>query len=241
MRHAKTFVDFYKMLPVLNRVFDSKSLITWRGQIFHIDSVFGDQPGIIASLLRDPYGLRYTRLPPNSVIYDLGAHIDSFAVMARDCFPDATIVCVEPSPPNLRLLRKNEPFAEILPFATVRDGSIFIDEAVASSTREESSKGAEVKAVSLDTLLKRENHVDLLKIDIEASERELLQNAFQETLRKIDKIVMEVHTWKHADNKQWIIQWAQKQTYCYEWRDSEILFMAMIMREYSFYGMTKPT
>jgi FkbM family methyltransferase len=52
-----------------------------------------------------------------------------------------------------------------------------------------------IKSISLDTLIKTNNIdvVDILKIDVEGSEFEILENISEETLQKINQITVEFH------------------------------------------------
>ena len=56
----------------------------------------------------DCYGLRSVGFVPD-VVVDLGANIGVFARYAREMFPAASIVCVEPNPDNFDLLRRHVP------------------------------------------------------------------------------------------------------------------------------------
>ena len=51
----------------------------------------------------------------------------------------------------------------------------------------------DVKVLSLDEILREVKKVDLLKIDIEGSEREVFESISTETLDKIQCIFLEIH------------------------------------------------
>jgi FkbM family methyltransferase len=53
----------------------------------------------------DTYGLRTCNFTPDTV-YDIGAHIGCFAALAREVWPTAKIVSIEPDPDNFERLSK---------------------------------------------------------------------------------------------------------------------------------------
>lgn len=63
-------------------------------------------------ITRDTYRLASITESPK-YIYDIGAHIGTFATHAHEKFPSAHIVCVEPVDDNFTLLKSNAWFAEL--------------------------------------------------------------------------------------------------------------------------------
>jgi FkbM family methyltransferase len=131
------------------------------------------------------------------VIVDVGAHIGCFALA---CLHRGArkVICYEPDPGNLRVLRRNlAPYrgrAEVHPEAVW-----FGDQATVHMSEEGSYTamhsvvefGRAVKAVRLDDVLNRFLSVRMLKLDCEGSEFPILRTS--EKLRLVQEIVGEVH------------------------------------------------
>jgi FkbM family methyltransferase len=141
-----------------------------------------------------------------STILDLGANIGMTAIYFHRCFPNAELVCVEPIPKNLDVLRENLRLnavnATIISDAiNPTDGVVQMEIAekdyghrVAKVDKISSRKCIEVPAVSIHTLLRRLkwDRISLLKIDIEGHEKLLLsENA--SWLEMVDVMCIECH------------------------------------------------
>jgi FkbM family methyltransferase len=55
----------------------------------------------------DCYGLKSSPVQNPRVVVDVGAHVGGFALLARKTWPDARIICYEPSARNVRMLSRN--------------------------------------------------------------------------------------------------------------------------------------
>jgi len=67
----------------------------------------------------DTYKLRSLKCQPD-VIFDIGANLGMFTTFARELFPNALIVAVEPHPPNFAFLTKNTP----------HENAVFLEKAI---------------------------------------------------------------------------------------------------------------
>lgn len=117
-------------------------------------------------------------------------------------FPGADLVCVEPIPENLRLLKQNLAMNAV--HATVIeaaidpiDGSVLprdYGHKVAANTGASASATLKVEALSVPTLLQRLawDRIGLLKVDIEGHEAILFANNC-EWLSVVDVICIECH------------------------------------------------
>jgi FkbM family methyltransferase len=119
-------------------------------------------------------------LPDPKTIVDAGAHIGLASVFFANLFPSAKIIAIEPNPRNFRLLQENAaPYPNIHTIhaaAWPRHANLEIDELGTSwaSTVHESPNGA-IPGIPLSSLAAK---VDILKIDVEGSEKEIFeQNA----------------------------------------------------------------
>lgn len=95
-------------------------LIQYRGMWLRRDMFAQDQEIVEDVIHDDSYQTRHYDMSKWKLVIDVGAQIGSFACKVHAANPDCKIVCVEPSPDNLRVLRKNVGhFAEIVPKAMV--------------------------------------------------------------------------------------------------------------------------
>ena len=156
-----------------------------------IDSL-GDEFAPLAGLA-DPAGL----------IVDAGGYIGTAALKLAALFPQSRIICLEPSPENLALLREN----------TARVGNIVVMAAALAATRGEAvlrdagsgewgfsiatGMGAELARVPTVTIADILAHEDrdrlfVLKLDVEGAERDILA-ASAGWLDRTEIVIAELH------------------------------------------------
>lgn len=169
---------------------------------------------------QDAYRTRLlpTRGGPAEVVFDIGAHIGTFARLWHERNPEARIVCVEACPENLVALRANVgEFAEVVhaactyapgrvvlrnavrPDCESTGGSIVVQEADLEESRlcAEAAKywddRRELPTVTLEDLLQRFqlDHIDVLKLDCEGSEFSILGET--PSLSRIGAVIGEYH------------------------------------------------
>ena len=152
--------------------------------------------------LKEEYAMNLDFDP--QLIIDCGANIGLTAVYYKNLFPNAKIICIEPESANYELLLKNtEPYKEIVcyqagvwnrsTYLTVEDiglgnwGFIVkeIDHEIPGS----------IKGISLGDIMKENNIdvIDILKIDIEGSEKEVFETNYDEWLSKTRFLAVELH------------------------------------------------
>jgi len=147
-------------------------------------------------------------LDEGSVVVDCGAHIGLFAIHAAKRCPKGEVVCAEPSPLNLELLRRNvrqnhlsnvRVLAWGLAGKAGRAGIHFTGEYSTDYLKEPvigeaSSFEVPVELHTLDELFRagEVSHCDLLKMDIEGMELETLR-AGTAALRATSQIILEIH------------------------------------------------
>lgn len=142
----------------------------------------GDLGALYGIFLDGAYDTVRKVIPPGSVhsIIDLGAHIGLSALYWAWQFPDARLVCVEPNPANVRLLRRNLAWlgdrARILEAAVSdRSGKSWFRDGPSSLTGHLVHDGVgdyHVQCLTLEEIIARcgLDAVDLLKVDIEGAE-----------------------------------------------------------------------
>lgn len=162
---------------------------------------------ILSVVHDDEYKTSKMTYKKGDTFIDIGAHIGSWAKLMQHLVDDANIICVEPIPENIGILKANTNYtAKILMKAisgqsnqTVKinygdntEGGKhhkFIGEVVGFAGEEY----IEVPTISLNDLLKDVDHVRVMKLDCEGAEHEAFEGASVETLKKIDYLIGEYH------------------------------------------------
>lgn len=155
-------------------------------------------------ILHGVYNQEYVRsLRDVRLVVDAGAHIGLAAVQFATWFPDAQIVAIEPSDRNVSVLRRNAaPYGNI----TVVHGALWsrstnlkINNPDSNSTgfRVQEAENGPIPGVTIPELMARfgRDRLDLLKIDIEGSEKEIFESSTEEWLPTTRMICIELHDW----------------------------------------------
>ncbi len=138
------------------------------------------------------------------VIVDCGANIGLASVYFKNKYPQAKIISVEPASSNFEMLVKNtEKYDDIhcLQAGIWNKNAILkvVDNGYGEwgfMTEEVDTEGPDtIKSVSIDGLMEKYNldHIDILKIDIEGSEKELFEKNYEKWLPKVKVILIELH------------------------------------------------
>lgn len=137
------------------------------------------------------------------VIIDGGANIGLLALLLANRYPKATIICIEPDKENFAILKQN----------TINYKNIFCENAGLwdKDTKlkvhdkynkgkwgiivEEDIEDGAVLSLSLDTLVEKYSiqQIDILKLDIETSEKQLFTDNYMNWLLLTKTIVIELH------------------------------------------------
>ena len=153
---------------------------------------------------------------PGGVVIDVGAHIGTFSVPLCARFPGVRVLAFEPDPTNFQCLEKSiaanafSPETIMTQQAAVYSHSGELSFTVGATTTTGSIEGAGfflenadgerivVQAVSLDHILDSSgiDSCALLKLDCEGSEYAIFENLSDETLCRIERLVMEIHPTK---------------------------------------------
>lgn len=135
------------------------------------------------------------------VIVDIGANIGAFALQARQIFPHAIVVAIEPAKKTCDMLAES---------VSLNDAHIIVEEAAvagSAGTRvlfhadtnnkhslldEVGDHGGEpVRCITLDSLIDQYGTIDLLKLNCEGAELEIC--AASEKLAQVELIAVECH------------------------------------------------
>ena len=141
---------------------------------------------------------------PQSIV-DAGAHIGLFSVLMKNKFPDSRIVCIEPDRSNYETLTQN--LAGYPNIQTVQAGLWnsttkleLVDRYHAGHsalTVKENIEHGTIPGVTITSLMEdfRLKSIDVLKIDIETSEKVVFLDNYEEWLPKVRLIIIELHDW----------------------------------------------
>lgn len=139
------------------------------------------------------------------VIIDAGANIGLFTVFIKNKFPDARIICIEPDTNNFEWLKMNTSSLKKVEYEKAGLWSKSTHLKISDKYEmgkwalvvEESDMETELMACSMDDLMNKYNltKIDILKIDIETSERVLFSSNYENWLPKVKMIIIELHDW----------------------------------------------
>lgn len=152
--------------------------------------------------LAQSYNLNYG-LNPKTII-DCGANIGLSAVYFANRFPEAKIIAIEPEASNYKLLESNtKKYNNIFCVESgvwnkstnliIKEKGLgnwgFVVEEVPYSNKET------IPAISINDILERYGieEIDILKIDIEGSEKEVFEENFEKWLGKTKVLIIELH------------------------------------------------
>jgi FkbM family methyltransferase len=140
------------------------------------------------------------------VIVDAGANIGMATLYFARTFPKAKVIAIEPEPSNFALLQRNcaglENVTLIEGALWPTPGTLIIEDEDAEkwgmSVTEASSmpgRAGSISAITIPEILKRFaiSEIDLLKLDIEGSERDLFLGSPQDWLGRVAMISIELH------------------------------------------------
>ncbi len=181
--------------------------VTYRtrsGLTFRCRGGTSDVTEVVAIVSGHEYDPRFLELPEGSVVLDLGANIGAFVAYVTLLNSGRRLIghAFEPYAPNFELLEVNcalngtDAFALHPVAVTGTDGTVLLDasgdpDAVHVTT----GGGTPVRSVRLDTFCRDHGleHVDLLKMDVEGSEYEIVESAWETISSTVQRIVLEYH------------------------------------------------
>jgi FkbM family methyltransferase len=158
-------------------------------------------------VFRDIFLFNEFKLPIDAdpkLIIDAGAYIGLSSLYYSFQFPDAQIIAVEPESSNFDILTKN---TELHSKIKRINSGIWYKNARLKIVDSQSEKWAftvqevdesdldGIKAITIDEILEDSGYseIDILKIDIEGSEKEIFSRNSENWLKKVKIIVLELH------------------------------------------------
>ncbi len=184
--------------------------------IFRADTA--DENTINATYKEDEYKFQTMVPAAGDWMIDGGGYVGSTAILYAQLFPQAKIICVEPLPENVQLIKKNiernglSDRIILVPMAmwsvsgqlvkvyyrdtsTVGQVHRFVASAFKQYHETVAEENAQVLTVSLHNLIVEYDigNIRFLKMDMEGAEYEALNTLFSEDLAKIQTMVGEYH------------------------------------------------
>ncbi|MBS1731183.1 MAG: FkbM family methyltransferase [Bacteroidetes bacterium] len=139
------------------------------------------------------------------VIVDAGANIGLFSILMKNKFPSATIISIEPDKENFEFMKKN---LHAYPDIKFVHAGVWSEDALLAmiDDKDRGKSGVMLKkdmetgtiqGYSIQSIMSKFNvdKIDILKIDIECSEKELFAHHYEAWLSKTKMIVIELHDW----------------------------------------------
>jgi len=161
------------------------------------------------------------QLPENPIVVDIGANAGFFDFILLSKVPDAVVFAFEPMPANVQRLSKTidkntrlKKNIHLHQMAVTGKEQEFLDifmedtdenQVVASvfaGFNKSNTKGICVPCISLTRIFSNNNleKIDLLKMDCEGSEYDIIYNTSPELIKKITRMVVEVHDMDEQQN-----------------------------------------
>lgn len=181
--------------------------IKWRHRPVHLRKKTTDLFVFKQIFAYDQYGgKRLKELDNVKTIIDLGANIGLSPLYFKMQYPNARIIALEPEKKNYDLLVKN--VSGLTDVHCLNNAiwnvntnlgiyNIGLGEYGFVVNEQNESKVGNVRAVTMDEIIERFQikTIDVLKIDIEGSEKELFSGNCESWLPKVRSIVIELHDW----------------------------------------------
>lgn len=174
-------------------------------------------------------------ISPKTII-DGGANIGLAAIYFSHRFPDSTIIAVEPNLENLTLLKKNiENYKNIHPIeggnwnnnqplsiinSTVDNNSFMVEEVPFNTPNA-------IPGYSMDYLMNlfSWNYIDLLKLDIEGSEKEVFEKNYETWLPKTKILIIELHDHMRPKSSQSVFKAISKFNFSFQMHHENVVFI----------------
>lgn len=184
-------------------------------------------------LLEAQYEQSFSRCP--RVIVDAGANIGLASVFYANEFPGAKIVAIEPERCNFDILKRNlRPYGNTFAIHAAlwhRNEELQLLDTGAGSTAFQTCRPAKrqggqlVRGITLRTLMEELGllHVDLLKVDIEGSER-MVFGSSSEWIENVGIIAVEIHEGLQPGSTETVRQAAK--VFPRTWNKGEITYFA---------------
>jgi len=168
------------------------------------------------------------------VILDCGANVGFAAIFFKNIFPDAKIISIEPDSSNFNLLKLNTKDYQRVSCLNGaiwnKDTNLVIKDLGLCKWGfmiEESSDTnlGSIKAYTIESIMKMFdiNQIDIIKIDIEGSEKELFECNFEKWLPNTKMIIIELHDSMRAGSSKSFFKALSNYDYSLDFKGENII------------------
>ena len=187
-----------------------------------------------------------SHLKPGAVLYDVGAHIGLFSLIAaRELGVQGSVFVFEPDPANVRRIEEHASRNGLDALGIIPKAAWFIDGrmkfqracsqssmnrgAIAEDNSVASESTIEVETVTLDSFGREHALPSIVKIDVEGSEAAVLLGS-EGIFRSVKPVVIcEVHHLQAASD---VTQWLRARGYVFEWVEDYEQFPRHLFAKY---------
>ncbi len=208
LRLCLSFGPFYGFKVFTNVFFSNKGSIRLPSIKHPINLRLGTSDFAVFEqiFLYNEYNLKFGFEP--KVIIDAGSNIGLFAIKLKNRFPDAKIICIEPDSENFIQLSKNLKAYEnvflvnsgLWSHKTKLNVLDKYDQGKWGMIVEEDEQNGTIDAISISDIIQIYDlkRIDVLKLDIESSEKQLFSKDYVEIFKRSKMIIVELHDWMLA-------------------------------------------
>jgi len=178
--------------------------------------------------LHEPEVSRFLSKTHGALFVDVGANLGRYTIMLSSNYK--RIIAIEPEPSNMKHLKRNLLQAGInnvdpLQIAiSDREGyvKLYLARHSGGHTIKKGyyNKYIKVKASTLNSILKNEPHIDLIKVDVEGAEWQVLKGS-QKIMPKIKSWMIEIHD---KNRKHELEKLLSSKGYCTRWLDEKHIY-----------------
>lgn len=185
--------------------------------------------------INNEYDLPFTLENVNNII-DLGSNVGFSVVYFKSQFPNSKIVAIEPSDDNFKQLQIN---TSKLSNITLLKGGIWKDDSflkivdvdygsmgfVVEKCDQDDPKA--IQSFKIETIMKSHDIdiIDILKIDIEGSEKELFEEEYDFWLTKTRCLIVELHDWLKKDTSKVFFNTISKYNFTFHINGENLIFL----------------
>jgi FkbM family methyltransferase len=187
-----------------------------------------------------------SHLKPGTVLYDVGAHIGLFSLIAaRNLGVQGSVFVFEPDPTNLRRIEEHASRNGLGALGIIPKAAWFIDGrmkfqracsqssmnrgAIAEDNSAAGESTIEVETVTLDSFGREHALPSIIKIDVEGSEAAVLRGSEGIFQSAKPVVICEIH---HAQAASDVTHWLRARGYVFEWVEDHDQFPRHLYANY---------